>query len=80
MQEQENEANKARAYLQEKEKRLEALEMEIKRRASKSEVAQLKAALEEKEACLRSALAEKETLQVCANKSIVHAGGAGLNH
>ncbi|XP_066488340.1 centromere-associated protein E [Tiliqua scincoides] len=68
IQELENAANEAGVHLQEKERRIATLEMEIQIRASKSEVVRLKALLEEKETCLRSALMEKQTLQTQLDK------------
>ncbi|XP_077156854.1 centromere-associated protein E isoform X2 [Paroedura picta] len=64
----ENAANGARKNLLEKEKRIAVLEMELKVRASKSEVFQLRAALEEKENCLTSTLVENQTLKAQLNK------------
>ncbi|XP_053113451.1 centromere-associated protein E isoform X2 [Hemicordylus capensis] len=68
IQELENVANEALRNLQEKEKRIAMLENELKVRASKSEIVQLKTTLEEKENCLRSALVEKQTLKAHLEK------------
>ncbi|XP_060088631.1 centromere-associated protein E [Heteronotia binoei] len=68
IQELENAANRARDKLLEKEKRIAVLEMELKVRASKSEVCRLRAALEEKENCLTSTLVENQTLKAQLNK------------
>nr|XP_056711807.1 centromere-associated protein E [Euleptes europaea] len=64
----ENAANEARKNLQEKETRIAVLEMELKVRASKSEVVRLRAALEEKECFLTSTLTENQTLKAQLNK------------
>ncbi|XP_054845456.1 centromere-associated protein E [Eublepharis macularius] len=68
IQELENAANKAGKNLLEKEKRIAVLEMELKVRASKSEVVRLRASLEEKENCLTSTVMENQTLKAQLNK------------
>ncbi|XP_062992506.1 centromere-associated protein E [Elgaria multicarinata webbii] len=68
IQELENVSNEAGRNLQEKEKRIAILEMELKVRSSRSEVAKLQAALDEKENCLRQALSERQTLKAQLDK------------
>ncbi|XP_015261251.1 PREDICTED: centromere-associated protein E [Gekko japonicus] len=68
IQELENAANGARKKLLEKEQRIAVLEMELKVRASKSEVLRLRTALEEKENCLTNTLTENQTLKAQLSK------------
>ncbi|XP_048342228.1 centromere-associated protein E-like [Sphaerodactylus townsendi] len=65
---QETAANEAKQNLLEKERRIAVLEMELKVRASRSEVVRLRAALEEKETVLTNTLTENQTLKAQLNK------------
>ncbi|KAF7252705.1 3-hydroxybutyrate dehydrogenase type 2 [Varanus komodoensis] len=68
IQELDNVSKESGRNLQEKEKRITVLEMQLKARASRSEVAKLQATLEEKENCLKNALLEKQTLKAQLDK------------
>ncbi|XP_062838529.1 centromere-associated protein E isoform X2 [Anolis carolinensis] len=68
IQELENRGSEAEMILQEKEKRIAILQMELNVRTSKNEVPKLKAALEDKENYLRNVLMEMETLKTKLSK------------
>ncbi|XP_048366030.1 centromere-associated protein E isoform X8 [Sphaerodactylus townsendi] len=61
-------ANEAKQNLLEKERRIAVLEMELKVRASRSEVVRLRAVLEEKENVLTNTLTENQTLKAQLNE------------